>query len=376
MSLSGNLGFVSLDEVLRLLTRSEQQGSVVVNGENVRGRIYVTKGGVALATTYDDNSLRQHLLRSGLIDEIYMRSVESGDATLAAVAEESGGELTALLREMSVESVYQLGLKGDAFEVAEGATTPYGSPEVFDLERLLDDSRQRLNEWTEVSRTVPDLHAPLVFRTDLGDREEVQINRDGWRLLSHVGSGSTVTRLAEQLGTTDFWTARVTARLISGELLEFVKEEEPETPEEPTEWDNAWNESEEPVDPNESWWEEPAEDEDAVASDTTHEVEETEQAEVPVAEPAPEAEDAHEPHEPADEEPAAEESMIPTLSEVESSDTAEVEEDTEAFLEKVFSELESSEEEQPEAEEEPQEEGYGLLRRRRMGAIRDMTGDS
>ena len=49
---------------------------------------------------------------------------------------------------------------------------------------------------------------------------------------------------------------------------------------------------------------------------------------------------------------------------------AEVEEDTEAFLEKVFSELDSPED----ADED--EEGYGLLRRRRLGALKDSSGDA
>ena len=46
----------------------------------------------------------------------------------------------------------------------------------------------------------------------------------------------------------------------------------------------------------------------------------------------------------------------------EDDDETEVEEDTEAFLEKVFSGLDSNED-QPQ-----QEEGYGLLRRRRLGS--------
>ncbi len=49
----------------------------------------------------------------------------------------------------------------------------------------------------------------------------------------------------------------------------------------------------------------------------------------------------------------------------------EVEDDTEAFLEKVFSELDDSSD-----EEEGEEEGYGLLRRRRMGAFKDSSGDA
>ena len=60
-------------------------------------------------------------------------------------------------------------------------------------------------------------------------------------------------------------------------------------------------------------------------------------------------------------------SQIPTVAT--DSDAGEVEEDTEAFLEKVFSELETP-------EDEPEEEGYGLLRRRRMGAIRDHSSDA
>ena len=43
------------------------------------------------------------------------------------------------------------------------------------------------------------------------------------------------------------------------------------------------------------------------------------------------------------------------------SDLDAVEEDTEAFLEKVFSQLESN--------GQPEEEGHGLLRRRRLGSV-------
>ncbi len=141
---SGNLGFVSLDEVLRLLTRSDQQGSVDVRGQQVRGRIFITKGGIALATTSDDEGLHHLLVKSGLVEDDYLRSVESGDNTLSPLVEKSGGAIVALLREMTVESVYQLGLNGESFEVSEGATSRFASPHAFELEELLTDSKQRL----------------------------------------------------------------------------------------------------------------------------------------------------------------------------------------------------------------------------------------
>jgi hypothetical protein len=80
--------------------------------------------------------------------------------------------------------------------------------------------------------------------------------------------------------------------------------------------------------------------------------------------------------EPDDEEPRAPEVVAEGLSEMPSVEAVaddgnegeDVEEDTEAFLEKVFSELDSNESEA--------EEGHGLLRRRRMGTLRDFSSDS
>jgi hypothetical protein len=369
VSLSGNLGFVSLDEILRLLTRAKQSGSVDVRGDEVRGRVFVTRGGVALATTADDAIIRQHLIRSGFADESYLDSVEAGDATLAPLAEKSGGALVELLREMTVESVYQLGLNGSSFEVAEGRETPFGSPEPFALEHLLDDSKQRLTDWTEVSKTVADLDARLNISRDLGDRTEVKIDSDSWRVISEIGSGSTVTTVAAELGTTNFWTARIVAHLVEDSLVEV--EDIGGTAEivtEPVPWDRASGVSDhevaENLDPNQSWWEEPKGDENddtepASTDDFAAGFEESDSD----GEGVPEVEY----EDPYDEEgiPAID---MPSAPANEDAD-ADVEEDTEAFLEKVFSELGSTSDDQNE------DEGYGLLRRRRMGAIRDVSGD-
>ena len=196
---------------------------------------------------------------------------------------------------------------------------------------------------------VPDLNGPVILQRDLGDREEVTIRADDWKLLSEIGSGASVSQIADRLGTTRFWTARVAARLVRSELLATAGElEQPD--EEPYdtgvgERDNAYadgtpsvHEEEEDVvddevtvsrsdEPAGSWWQEP---------ETAHDK-------------AEEAEDS-------------EESSAP------GPDSSEVEEDTEACLEKVFSELDS-----PQSESD---EGYGLLRRRRMGSLRDFSSDS
>ncbi|MCZ6457192.1 MAG: hypothetical protein O6650_08090, partial [Actinobacteria bacterium] len=246
------------------MTRSNRKGSVDVRGQAVRGHIFVTRGGVALATTSDDEELHLHLIKSGLVDEDVLLSVASGETTLAAIVEKNGGAMVDLLREITVESVYQLGLNGDSFDVEEGEETRYASPKPFDVESIIDDAKQRLADWAEVSNTVSDLDDVMNISRDLGGRDEVSINRDAWRVISVAGSGSSVVSIAGELGTSHFWVARIAADLIDDELLVVAgvssDEEVPapaEDPISPSEPEAVTEVVEEDADPDESWWEEP-----------------------------------------------------------------------------------------------------------------------
>jgi hypothetical protein len=158
-------------------------------------------------------------------------------------------------------------------------------------------------------------------------------------------------------------------------------------------------EVEEVRDANESWWVEP-QAEEPVADSSVASVDEEQEAapsepvkdsrfghfvraalqepvapvEESFADPAPES---FAPSVPESFAPAAPENFAPTAPEAEAAgdvddetpvfepvDEAEdVEEDTEAFLEKVFSQLEVN------GQADVEEEGHGLLRRRRMGSV-------
>lgn len=388
MSLSGNLGFVPIDEVLRLLIRSKQQGSVDVTGNGLQGRVFVGKGGIDLATTWDDGDLHRHLLNSGFSEENALRRVTSGETTLAAVAE-SNQDVVELIREMTVESLYQIGHKGDEFHVREGVTNPYASPKSFELESLVEDARAREKDWEKVTEVITDLTGAISFRRDLGAREEVTVKVDDWKVLSEIGTGSSVSQIAEHLGTTEFWTARVAARLVKNDLVilygSAVEHNQPEVHE-----TEAW-ETDEPVAAQEAseeghadYDEQPAagyQDTDDSEPAEGHEAATHEDEEAPSPFAAEEPEEDLDPNEswwqePQDQEGSDDgEAKTPEvvsegLSEIPAveGNSSDVEEDTEAFLEKVFSELESPE---PEVDE-----GHGLLRRRRMGTLRDFSSDS
>ncbi len=385
MSLSGNLGFVSIDEVLRLLTRSRQQGSVNVTGMGLHGRVFVGKGGVDLATTSDNDELHRHLVNAGYADEKALNRVTTGETTLAAVAE-SNHAIVDLLREMTVESLHQMATRGEDFAVHEGATTPYASPKSFELEALLQDADERKREWNKVSELVPDLTGAFGFRRDLGEREEITVKVDDWKVLTEIGAGASVTEIAEKLGTTEFWTARVAARLVNNELIVLnTPISEPETDEDDyTDSGYAPVTDFAPVEADYEVREETPADEYAAyeaerdAAGAESEAELTDESNV--EETADVDPDQTWWQEPQDEEPTADEresqtpavvaeglSEIPSVGD-DSNEGSDVEGDTEAFLEKVFSELDSPE---PEVEE-----GHGLLRRRRMGTLRDFSSDS
>lgn len=432
VALSGNLGFVPLNEVLRLLARAGQKGAVDIQGDGTRGRIFFTRKGIALATTHEDDELRAHLINTQFVDAERLADAEAGKASLKTVADERP-EFVELLREMTVESIYQLSHNGITFEVDENASTPYASPNPFELEAILTDSAKRANEWAEVEELLSDMAGMIRMKRDLGDRTEVTVSRDAWKLLSELKSGSSVSEMASRLGTTEFWTAKVASDLTSRELLtaapsdvvtptastwedtppradepdelpaveleqelddqdaethpesddtaeeaaeessEFAAEldetpslsevfatadqgEQPEVAEEPGE---VGDEIDVDVDPNESWWVEPGgksvKTPTVEAAGDEHE-EEGRRGRLGMFSPSRGEVDDFEP--------------------VTGESNGDVEEDTEAFLEKVFSQLEEPVEtaESPTADDETETEedessGHGLLRRRRLGSI-------
>lgn len=349
MALSGSLGFVPLDEVLRLLMRSDQRGAVEVRGEDVRGRIFVGKRGVPLATTAEDRDLHRHLVNSGYVDDEFLRRVVAGSATFADLGDREA-VIVDLLREITVESVYQMKTRGSSFDVAEGATSPYFSPRPFELEAILDDARRRAEEWATVADLVPDLAVKVRINRFPADEDEIRIDRDAWRVLSELGAGASVAEIADRLGTTEFWAARVVAAMSEQKLL--VVDEGPVAVVEETRY--------QPVDEpkaDQSWWVEPEGETPAAEASEEEEGSENDQelegrflGHYIAARPDI-AGQTREPEAGLDEDTSGAGGDV----------AANVEDDTEAFLEKVFSQLET----EPEAEEE----GHGLLRRRRMGSV-------
>lgn len=361
MSLSGTLEVFPLEEVLRLVARSHTDGCLrVVNDQE--GRIYIENGSLSYATVEPDETLRSRLIASGLATEetLSRLDVSRSPLTEALSPSVSQSALTELVREQSVEALYRIRRPAaGSFEFLVGTQPRYGTGQSFDIETVISEAERRASEWADIESVVPDLTVPWRMVPSL-DEESVNLSDTAWRFLAAMDGSCAVDALAERLGITRFQTARRMAELGRARLVEpvpvsqpaaagdaipsWVSEPQDEAPVEPT-TEPAPELASEPVTEEAartSWWQD---------SPATPAADEATQASADV--------DAS----------AAEE-------------TTEVEPGTEpdeSFLETVFGELEKTEDDDDPEASDPEgddDSGFGLLRRRGLGAAFRELADS
>jgi hypothetical protein len=345
MSLSGKLEIFPLEEVLRLLSRSHQTGCLRVEGQGA-GRIYLTSGSITYAAVEADEALRAHLVSAGLVTEEGMSQVETsnGSLTEALAPTSSSAALAEAIREQTTESVYRIRRpKAGPFSFSVDARPRYATGQSFDMEMIISEADRRAVEWAEIEEVVPDLLVPWRMVPEI-DEESVKLSDTAWRFLAALEGGASVDDMSKHLGMTKFQAARRTAELSRARLIQTFGEARRAETYEPPLVERAPELSErEPAEPPEqpaeppaherSWWEEDEQ--------STPDQDDTEQA------------------------PAADDT----------------------FLEKVFGELEQSEDQdasQTESEKSENDDdhddegdaGFGLLRRRGLGAAFRELADS
>lgn len=353
MSLTGHLDVFPLEEVLRLLARSYKTGCLRVDSPDLHGRVYLTNGSLSLATVGTDDDLKRQLLTSRLVGEEAVRAAEVGGRALTdSVVPGSGShQLSEFFREEVVESLYRIRKPGRGQFVFNVDMNPrYRSEQSFDVELCVAEADRRAAEWADIESVIPSVDLELRIATEAPNGEPVTLAPNTWRLVAGFGGSSTVRSLAERIGVSRFRAAKDLTAMLRGGLVEIVEAPSPHVETVPAPvveagasyWGDggsggeperfepaAYPEPPEPVqvpsylapepvavpDPNQSWWQEPADEA------------------------------------PAEGEKPAEETGEPI------SDT---------FLDRVFAQLN----ENPEGQSaEPPTPGHGFLKRRRMSSI-------
>lgn len=348
MSLSGNLEIFPLEEVLRLLARSHQAGCLRVRGEG-SGRIYLEGGSLTFATVEADEAFRPYLIASGLVsDEALSRvDVSGGTVSEALVPSAASSALTELVREHCVESLYRIRRPGRGeFDFQVDARPHYPTGQSFDVETIISEAERRAADWSDIEAVVPDLTVPWHMVPTI-DEDSVNLSDTAWRFLAAMDGVCSVHELAGRLGSTTFQTARRMAELSRARLVEQVSAPATVPASEPSRVaEPATPEHEVTAAVAPSWSEQPQSTPPPAGDDTSWWNDEN------VDEPKEEAET------PVEETP------------------------DESFLETVFSELDKSQQDESETDDDEDDDdddddaGFGLLRRRGLGAAFRELADS
>ena len=355
MSLSGKLEIFPLEEVLRLLARSHQSGCLRVEGPGA-GRIYLEGGSMTYAAVDPDEALRSHLLAAGVVTETGLSGIDLSNGSLAeALAPNaSTSALGDVIREQCVESVYRIRRpQAGPFAFTVDTRPRYATGQSYDIEMIVSEADRRAVEWADIEEAVPDL-ATAWHMVSAIDEESVKLSDTAWRFLAALEGSSSVRELSQRLGLTDFQAARRMAELSRARLVEPVASGE--TTYETTDYTA-------PLVVDEPWEEPAAAGEPVVSAE--------EQTVTTEAEPAVDR-SWWEQEAPA----SAADKTVDTAAEGDSS-----------FLEGVFGDL--GEEEAESAADESKDEsdddndndnegegGFGLLRRRGLGAAFRELADS
>lgn len=175
MALQGTLDTFALPDVLRLLASTRKSGRLLVQGDDGNGSLYLDGG-----------------------------SVVGGETNLAPT-DEGHEVLFELLR---------LGDGSFLFDPAENTPDP-GAP--AEVEDVITKAESAHAEWQDLSTVVPSLDVGIELAEDLPD-DDATIDRDRWRLIVGIGSGTTVRSLGDQLGMRELPILRATRGMVDDGL--------------------------------------------------------------------------------------------------------------------------------------------------------------
>lgn len=249
MSLSGKLEIFPLEEVLRLLARSHQSGCLRVEGQGA-GRIYLEGGSMTYAAIDPDEALRSHLVAAGLVTESSLGGIDLSNGSLveALAPGASTSGLGDVIREQCVESVYRIRRpQGGPFSFTVDTRPRYATGQSYDIEMVISEADRRAVEWTDIEEAVPELSTAWHMVPSI-DEESVKLSDTAWRFLAALEGSSSVRDLSQRLGLTDFQAARRMAELsrarlvepvASGEPVQAMTEYTPMVVDEPATWDES-----------------------------------------------------------------------------------------------------------------------------------------
>lgn len=178
VALQGTLDTFALPDVLRLLATTKKTGQLLVQGDQGNGSLSLEDG-----------------------------TVVGGQTSLAAT-DEAHEVLFELLR-----------LDDGSFLFDQEAEVTASGP-AAEVDSVIEAAESAHAEWLDLSTVVPSLDVGVLLVEDLPE-DTTTIDRERWKLIVTIGSGTTVRALGQRLGLAELPVLRATRGLVDDGLAEI-----------------------------------------------------------------------------------------------------------------------------------------------------------
>lgn len=227
-ALEGTLDELALFELLELLDRTGQTGTLYIAGPRAAA-ITVVDGEVSFATSDPNYSLREVLLDRALVTEddwdtaVKARDPELGNA-LAAHSGSQVGDLRDAVHDHILTTVFDLTeLVDGRFRFVLGSRHSMGQGYAYEVAHLREDVGVRRDQWQSIADVVP--HASVSARLNavapVGD-EAVCIAAADWPVVAALDGERPLRDLVRDTNMTSFAICQAVHRLVSAGLATVI----------------------------------------------------------------------------------------------------------------------------------------------------------
>ena len=194
--LSGSLVDFSLSAVIRLLADGSKTGILVIQGSRLDGSIFFDDGGLTYATT--------------------RKSPDASDDHPNDRREDSGSQTDELIAEVATRLTRQ----GDGKFIFQADVHPVHPVEgSFPAEQVIELLEFRIALWDEIDTSLGSSDEPFMMTRSIPKEEKISLTGEDWNVLAALGSGLSVTALADVLTMPELSIAETVVRLKSDGLV-------------------------------------------------------------------------------------------------------------------------------------------------------------
>ena len=240
MALKGNLGELSMAQLLNLINLARKTGSLMVDENGRQVALYFEEGKLVYAAVDGTGSALAAALReSGAITEgkaraIALKAGSRSDNELSLLLVDGGyvseGEILGSMRSYVLGSIYPLFACSDAwFEFESGRSTEEGVIKVpIEVVDVITEGTRLREEWERLEEELPDLDISLEFpEFPRADLSRVDFSADEWDVISFVSPRNTLRQIARRHNFSEREIREVTAGLLEAGLVRIIEPEEP-----------------------------------------------------------------------------------------------------------------------------------------------------